>query len=127
MLIFSTGKPSYIYDLQPSMINSRRHVNSFNTVSSKSEYFKNPFISNTINEWSKLDPDICSSTSYNLFRNTVIKFIRPVQRKIFNIYDSVGVKLLTRLWLGFSHLREHNFRHGFGDILNPPCFCSIAT
>ena len=74
---------------------------------------------------SNLDPDICSSTSYNLFRNTLLKFIRPVQRKTFYINDSVGVKLLTRLRLGFSHLRE--FRHGFRDILNPLCPCSIET
>ena len=37
------------------------------------------------------------------------------------------VKLLTRLCLGFSHLREHKFRHGFRDILNPPCPCSIEA
>ena len=30
---FSTGQPSYIYDLLPPMRSSRRHVNSFNTVS----------------------------------------------------------------------------------------------
>ena len=106
---------------------SRRHVNSFNTISCKSEYFKNSFIPNVINEWNKLDPDIRSSTSYNLFRNTLLKFIRHVQRKTFNINDSVGVKLLTRLRLGFSHLRELKFRHGFRDILNPPCPCSIET
>ena len=32
---FSTGKPSYIYDLQPSVRSSCRHVNSFNMVSCK--------------------------------------------------------------------------------------------
>ena len=92
--VFSTGQLSYIYDLLPPMRSSRRHVNSFNTVSSKSEYFKNSFIPNVINEWNKLDSDIRSSTSYNLFRNTLLKFIRPAQRKTFNINDSVGVKLL---------------------------------
>ena len=75
----------------------RRHVNSFNTVSCKSEYFNNSFIPIVINEWNKLDPDIRSSTSYNLFRNILLKFIRPAQRKTFNINYSVGVKLLTRL------------------------------
>ena len=109
------------------MRSSRRHVNSFNTVSCKSEYFKNSFIPNVINKWNKLDPDIRSSTSYNLFRNTLLKFIRPAQRKTFNINDSVGVKLLTRLRLGFSHLRDHKFRHGFRDILNPLWPCSIET
>ena len=95
--VFSTGQPSYIYDLLPPMRSSCEHVNSFNTVSCKSEYFKNSFIPSVINEWNKLDPDIRSSTSYNLFRNTLLKFIRPAQRKTFNINDSVGVKLLTRL------------------------------
>ena len=109
------------------MRSSGRHVNSFNTVSCKSEYFKNSFIPNVINEWNKLDPGIHSSTPYNLFRNTLLKFARPVQRKAFNINDSVGVKLLTRLRLGFSHLREHKFRHGFRDILNPLCPRSIET
>ena len=56
-----------------------------------------------------------------------IGLVRPVQRKTFNINDSVGVKLLTRLRIGFSHLREHKFRHGFRDILNPLCPCSIET
>ena len=96
-------------------------------VSFKSEYFKNSFIPNVIYEWNKLDPDIRSSASYNLFRNTLLKLIRPAQRKTFNINDLVGVKLLTRSRLGFSHLREYNFRHGFRDILNPLCPCSIEA
>ena len=119
--VFSTGQPSYIYDLLPPLRNSRRHVNSFNLVTCKSEYFKNSFIPNVIYEWNKLDPDIRSSASYNLFRNTLLKFIRPVQRKTFNINDSVGVKLLTRLHLGLSHLLEHKLRQGFRDVLNPLC------
>ena len=106
---------------------SCRHINSFNTVSCKSKYFKNSFIPNVINEWNELDPGIRSSTSYNLFQNTVLNFIRHVQRKTFNIDDSVGVKLLTRLRLGFSHLREHKFKHRFRVILNPHCPCSIEA
>ena len=39
--VFSTGQPSYIYYLLPPMRSSRLHVNSFNKVSCKSEYFKN--------------------------------------------------------------------------------------
>ena len=100
---------------------------SFNLVSFKSEYFKNSFIPNVIYEWNKLDPHIRSSASYNPFRNTLLQFIMPAQKKTLNINDSVGVKLLTRLRLGFSHPREHKFRHGFRDILNPLCSCSIEA
>ena len=64
---------------------------------------------------------------YNPFRNTLLEFIRLGQRKTFNINDSVGVTLLTTLCLGFSHLREHKFRHGFRDRLNPLYPCSIEA
>ena len=111
--VFSSGQPSYIYDLLPPLRSSRRHVNSFNLVTCKSEYFKNSFFPNVVYEWNKLNPDIRSSASYDLFRNTLLKFIRSAQRKTLHINDSVGVKLLTRLRLGFSHLRGHKFRHGF--------------
>ena len=125
--VLSTGQPSYIYDLLPRLRSSRRHVNSFNLVYCESEYFKNSFIPNVIYEWNKLDPDNRSSASYNLFRNTLLKFIRLVQKKTFNINDSVGVKLLKKLRLDFSHLRKHKFKHGFRDILKPFCPCSIEA
>ena len=68
------------------MKSSRRHGNSFNMVSCESEYFKNSFIPNVINEWNKecIMEYIPCSTSYHLFRNT---FIRPAQRNTFNIMN----------------------------------------
>ena len=114
--VFSTDQVSYIYDLLPSIRSFHRHVNSFNTVYGKSEYFKNSFILNVINEWNKLDPDIRSSALYKLFSNTLLKFTKPVQRKTFNFNYSVGIKLLACLRLGFSHVREQKFRHGIRDI-----------
>ena len=44
---------------------------------------------------------------------------------MYNIFDPIGLKLLTRLRLGFSHLNEHKFRHNFQDCLNPLCLCSL--
>ena len=102
MTLFLTGQLVHIYNIPLPMRNSHRYV-----------------IPNVVNEWNKLDPGIRSSTSYNLFRDTLLKFIRPAQRKTFNINDSVGMKLLIRL--GFSYLRERKFRHGFRDALNPLC------
>ena len=46
---------------------------------------------------------------------------------MYNIFDPIGLKLLTRLRLGFSHLNEHKFRHNFLDCLNPLCTCSLET
>ena len=50
-LLYKAFHPSNIYDLLPSMRSFRRHVNSFNIVSCKSEYFRNSFILNVINAW----------------------------------------------------------------------------
>ena len=57
------------------MRSSSRHVNSFNTVSCKPEYVKGSCIPNAINEWNKLDPEIRSFHSYDLFRNPLLKFM----------------------------------------------------
>ena len=35
------------------------------------------------------------------------------------------MKLITRLHVGLSHLREHKFKHSFQDILNPICCCGF--
>ena len=57
----------------------------------------------------------------------ILQWIRPAQRKDFNFNNSVGIKLLTRLRLGFSHLGEHKLKHGVRDILNPLCSCNIEA
>ena len=36
-----------------------------------------------------------------------------------------GIKLVTRLKLGLSHLREHKLKHSFQDTLNPLCSCGL--
>ena len=51
-------------------------------------------------------------------------FIRPVQSSIYNVFNTQGLTLLTRLRLGLSHLDEHRFRHNFKDCINPLCSCS---
>ena len=34
-----------------------------------------------------------------------------------------GIKLSTRLRVGFSHLKKHKFRRNFVDAINPLCSC----
>ena len=61
------------------------------------------------------------------FRNALINFIKQSENKIFYIPDQARIKLLKRLWLGFSHLHEHKFRHNFEDTLNPLWSSSTNT
>ena len=52
---------------------------------------------------------------------------RPHANSTQRIHSPVGIRLLTHLCLGLSHLDEHKFRHSFADCvnLNPLCSCSI--
>ena len=57
----------------------------------------------------------------------VFCILRPLENYTYEIYDPLGIRLLSRLRLGFNHLREHKFRHNFADTLNPLCSCSLKT
>ena len=41
----------------------------------------------------------------------------------YKVANHNGFILLTRLRVGFSHLREHKFRHSFQDTVDPFCSC----
>ena len=64
-------------------------------------------------------------TSYNAVKNPLLSFIRPKHVDTSGIHNPIGMQLLTRLRLGFSHLNKHKFRHNFHDFLNPLCECKL--
>ena len=43
----------------------------------------------------------------------LLKFIRPSGSTVSNCHNPKGVKLLTSLRLGLSHIRELKFKHDF--------------
>ena len=61
----------------------------------------------TIQEWNKLDPNIRRSSNNYIFRKALLKFIKHVARKIFNINEPFKMKMLRRVRLGFNHLCNH--------------------
>ena len=79
-----------------------------------------------LNEWNKLNFNIRTS-SFNIFRANLIKIIRPIRNPIFDIFNPLGLKLITRLRLGLTHLNEHRFNHNFNNCITPPCTCSLDT
>ena len=49
------------------------------------------------------------------------------ENSLFCIFDPLGVNLLTRLKLQFSHFNEHKFRQSFSDTINPMCACGTEV
>ena len=76
-----------------------------------------------MSEWNKLHLNIRNSISLNTLKKKLLNFMRPCANSVFDIRKPLGIKLLTRLRLGLSHLREHKFRHCFQYTLNPVCEC----
>ena len=127
--IVSRNSPDYLHSQLPIKQRSYdpERRNLFRNFTFHTEYFKNSFFPDCISKWNKLDPDLRNSSSISLFKKGLLAFIRPKPRPVFNIIDSHGLKLLTRLRVNLSHLREHKFRHNFLDTINPLCSCSLET
>ena len=78
----------------------------------RAEAFKSSFFPRTITESNSLDLQILWWIQTN---------------RLFNIHNPVGIKLLTRLRLGLSHLNEHRFNHKFQNCTSPKCICSFEN
>ena len=88
-------------------------------------FFKNNFFPSAVIEWSKLNPAIWNAESSGIFKSNILKFIRLTQEVFFNCYNHKGIRLMTWLGLGLSHLREHKFNHNFQNCINPLCSCGM--
>ena len=107
------GLPSYLSNLISS------GVHSYNTQNSgRTDTFKYSFFPWTILEWNKLDLTLCKS-SYKIFKNSLLKMIHPLLNPVYDLYNPLGLHLLTRLRQRLSHLNEHKFNHNFKNCVNP--------
>ena len=89
----------------------------------RTKRFQVTFFPYTLSEWNVLDPEIRNLPSLSSFKMSLLRFVRPFPASVYDIHDPQGTLLLTRLRVGFSHLREHKFRHNFNDTEDPVCNC----
>ena len=127
--IVNCSGPSYLTKLLPNKQRSYNPHRSqfFAETFSHSAYFSNSFFPFCTKTWNNLNFSLRSTTSVSEFKRNLIKLHRPKERPIFNIFDPIGLKFLSRLRTNLSHLREHKFRHNFLDTINPLCSCNTET
>ena len=111
--IFFARSPSYLFNYLPSQTISLRYPNCFTSYRCRTVSFQNTFFPYSVSQWNQLQPEIRNSISHSFFRNALFKIVKPCEKTIYNIHDALGIKLITRLRLGFSHLLEHEFRNNF--------------
>ena len=94
--IISSRRLSYLYDILPPFQRSQRNQSFFQPLVSRTVILKNFFLTYTINEWNKPDPNIRRTDSYAGFRKKLLSFIKPTENKTFSIYNPLGIKLFIR-------------------------------
>ena len=62
-----------------------------------------------------------------IFEKRVLSFISPMPNSIYNIHKPLGVKYLTKLIIGFSHLKEHKLKHNFQYWIDPIWKCKFLS
>ena len=88
-------------------------------------FFKNYFFPSAVIEWNKLGSRLRKAKSFTDFKKNILSFIRPKANSVFDCNSSKGLKFVTRIRLGLSHLRAHKFKHSFQDSINPLCSCRL--
>ena len=68
-------------------------------------FFFLTFFSSAISEWNKID-NICNFNNISTFKIKPLRFAKHFLNSIFDGNHPKGVKLLMRLRLGLTHLRE---------------------
>ena len=120
--------PDYLINLIPKRDPTiKTSTNSIPIFHCRTDCFKYSFFPSTLNNWFSLDINIGNSVSISLFKSRLLSFIRPVQNNRYNIFDPEGLKFLTQLRVGLSHLNAHKFHHNFQECLSPLCSFSLET
>ena len=111
--LFHEKSPSYLFQLIPPNNNvyatRSSQSNKIQSFKIRHNFLKDFFFPAVISEWDSLDINIRNSSSSN---------------STYNINQRIkGLKLLTRLRHGLSHLGDHKFRHNFQDCVSAMCSC----
>ena len=110
----------------PNFHETRIHRSTW--ISTRTNKYKYSFFPHSVNSWSNLSNFIKVSPSINIFKKRYLEFYHVNANSIFKVHNPLGIKLLTRLRVGLSHLREHKHKHHFHDTHNPCCPCDgIST
>ena len=118
--------PSYLNEHIPEQVEPnvslRRHA--VRTPRCRTSRFANSFFPFCLSEWNSLDDSIKVSPSLSEFKTKLNSLIRPKGNSFYSIRDHSGIKLLTKIRVTFSDLRDHRFNHNF-NCISPICHCGL--
>ena len=117
--IQQSGLPSHFFNLIPQSnhISNTRQSDKVESFHCRKNAFRNSFFPCFTEEWHKLKPEITIVELYLKFRKLILNLdnCRPISNPIYNVFNLLGLKYLTRVRLELSHLNEHRFKRNFQD------------
>ena len=95
--IFKSKSPQYLFKLIPEKTSSyvTRNAENIPLFNIKHNFYKNSFFPSSIIEWNNLDPKLRNSENFSIFKNNILKFIRPKPNSFFNCCNLKGIRLIT--------------------------------
>ena len=54
-------------------------------------------------------------------------YFKTNKNPIFDVHNLIGIELLNRAILNFSHMNEHKFSQNFGMSINYAFLCNVKT
>ena len=125
--ITSTGHPTYLFNLIPKSTHGcqKRFSCKIPTYECRTDTFMHFFFPWIFATWNQIHPETWNA-SVGVFMKHLLYEIRPVPHAVYNTYNYNGLKLVTWLRLGLSHLNEHRFDHIFENFIDPLCTCRLS-
>ena len=90
-------------------------------IMARTQRYKSSFFPQCVFKWRTLDNKILTSPTLISLKKCLLQYIRPSSSNICKIHYPIGLKLLTRLRIGLSHLGPHKFNYNFNETLDPFC------
>ena len=123
--ILNNLAPDYLKSHIPrpvlNVYNTRNHRGEW--IHTRTSKYKYSFFPHALSCWNQLTDYIKTAPSLAIFKKRFMEFFVVEGRSIYEVHNPRGNKLLTRLRVGLSHLREHKYKHNFRDTTNPTCPC----
>ncbi|MCH2390413.1 MAG: reverse transcriptase family protein, partial [Nitrospinales bacterium] len=101
----------------------KNHIQDFTP---RTERFSKSFFPFCAENWPSIPDSLKQAPSPAAFKNAYKKEFIPSKIGYFGIQDKFGVRLLTKIRVDCSDLRDHRFNHGFVNCPSPLCRCGLA-
>ena len=127
--ILNNLTPEYLRILIPDSIRRSYAMRNDrgNVLPARTQKYRYSFFPDTSKAWNLLSSFIKCSPSLSIFKKRYSDFFIVKPNTIYEIHNPIGLRYLTRLHVGLSHLRSHKYRHNFKDTETDICPCSQNT